>query len=690
VTLDLLLQLLVFGLSNGAVLALNALGVTIAYSTVRTLNLAHGDVFALTSVLVASLITGLGVRRDWPPALLAGALVALFVVAVLCGALLNVLIERAAFRPFRGRSRLSPLIATLGLSFILYQGALIWRKLLPSWIPGDHRSVPGLPEVPVDNVPDLLPGGALAFGHVTVRFHDAFVLAVAVLCALGVSWLLRRTITGRGIRACAQNPELAQVLGVDLDATIARSFALGGGLAGVAAFVFVLYYTRPFGQHGAESGLLAFTAALLGGVGSPLGALASSLLLGAGAALSDYTLAAQWTPVLMQALLVGVLVLRPAGLAAGDAAPEALQPFNRREHGARGGFSILPPAAAAAISKYTLRPLRFNPAAVAPYLLALTALLLPLVLGLRAQTLAAALGVFVLLALGLNVSLGLAGVLDLGFAASYGIGAYAAGILINRGAAPGAWLPQPLDFGVVLAASIAAAGLFGALKGALAGRLTSDTLAPATLALGLLVQQAALNLEGLTGGVGGLAALPLPRVLGVLLAQPAAQYVLVFALAALAALAGARVLHSRPGRAWRAGAADEVAAAASGVHVARERLLALALGSALAGAAGALSASLSGYVAPDMLDFQTSAMALAMVVLGGAGNVPGVIAGTLLIAGYDRVLIPQAGAWLAQSGLLDLRGTSALNFGLVLYLTVLLRRRGSMTWARRLLRKAGT
>ncbi|HLF02802.1 MAG TPA: hypothetical protein VI547_12550 [Anaerolineales bacterium] len=108
---EIVLQLLVFGISNGAGLALNAIGVTVVYGTVRTLNLAHGDVFALSSVLVVTLIRALNVTANFPPVQLAGALMVVLAAAMLFGALLNVSIERVAFRPFRNRSRLAPLIA---------------------------------------------------------------------------------------------------------------------------------------------------------------------------------------------------------------------------------------------------------------------------------------------------------------------------------------------------------------------------------------------------------------------------------------------------------------------------------------------------------------------------------------------------------------------------------------------------
>jgi len=117
---EIFFQILIFGLSNGAVLALNAIGVTLIYSTVRTLNLVHGDVFALSSVFVTSLVNLIGIQRNWTPAQIVVSLSLTFVGVISFGALLSMGVNQLGFKPFRGRSRLAPLIATLGLSFILY------------------------------------------------------------------------------------------------------------------------------------------------------------------------------------------------------------------------------------------------------------------------------------------------------------------------------------------------------------------------------------------------------------------------------------------------------------------------------------------------------------------------------------------------------------------------------------------
>lgn len=670
---ELFIQLLIFGLTNGAVLALNAIGVTVVYGAIRTLNLAHGDVFALTSVLVITVIKALGLNAAMPLPILLGGLSVSLLAAMGFGALLNVIVERIAFRPFRGKSRLAPLIATLGLSFILYQAALIWRTLLPSWVPRDHRSVPGLPEVPLeDRIPELLPKVNLvkALGlplNITFNFSDLFVLLVALLFTLAVAAFLSRTSTGRAIRACSQDWVLAQICGVDPDATLRRAFAFGGALAGAAAFIFALYYTRPFGNHGAESGLLAFTAAILGGIGSPVGALISAATLGAVGAFSDFFLAAQWTPVLLQALLVGLLILRPTGFAAEE----------RNEDLTAGQRDSVAISLAGGRGRLDQRLV---------WALLGLCLLYPLIdsaFGLGWQVLMASIGIYMLLALGLNLLLGVAGILDLGYAVSFGVGGYCAALLTQGYLGIGRYLPQPLDFAVVALFTALVCGAFGYIKGRLTLRLRSDYLAVVTLSIGIMAGLVIVNLSDLTGGVGGLAALPPPTLAGLGLRSETAQYYLVAALVVLMAFACQRLLASRVGRAWFAASADETAAAATGVDVAGYKTLALAASSVLAGLAGALYASVFAYVSPEMVGFHVSALLLAMVILGGAGSVPGALLGAFVIVGYDRLIVPRLGDLLAlfwPTGLSlgyapDIRGASYFNFGLALYLTVLIRAR---------------
>jgi branched-chain amino acid transport system permease protein len=656
---DLLVQLLIFGLVNGAILALNAIGVTVIYSTVRILNLAHGDVFALTTALVTSTINIIGLNLSWPASSRLLILGGLLVAAIACGALLSMGVEALAFRPFRGKSKLAPLIASLGLSFILFQGAMVWRTYQKSFIRGEHRSVPGLPEVPTDGIPNFLPHTNLLAGRVVLQASDVFVWIAAILFVVVTTYILLRTRLGRTIRAVAQNEELAQMVGINREGAIRRAFALGGALAGAAAFVFALYYSRPFGSDGAESGLIAFAAALLGGIGSPIGALASGLLLGVLGSISDYFLTTQWTPILLLGLLTAILVWRRGGFA-GEQVSEDVA--------VRDSIVLTAPAQNPRTRRWLVAMLG-------------VLALLPIVTTLMnwsGQILLRGLGIFILLALGLNILLGVAGVLDLGYAISFALGGYVSAILTLR---------APLDFIWVLLASAAVAGLFGLIKGSASLRLRGDYLAVATLALGLMMQQVIINGGDLTGRAQGLSTVPAPHILGLRLATPLSQYYLVFVIVLAAAFASGRLISSRTGRAWLASSEDETAAASLGVNAARYRQWAFVLSSALAGVAGALYASTFSYVDPDIAAFHVSAMLLAMVILGGAGRTGGAILGTALIYSYDKFIIPQLASLLAllwPQGVFigmvpDIRGTNFFNFGIALYLTVLWRARQHKT-----------
>ncbi|HYU18930.1 MAG TPA: branched-chain amino acid ABC transporter permease, partial [Chloroflexota bacterium] len=306
----LVLQLLIFGLTNGTVVALNAVGFTLAYSVARQMNLAHGNVFALTTVLVSSLTGALGVTATAPALVRVGALVVLAGCGAACGATLNAAVERLAFRPFRiGRDPLAPLVASVALSFLLLGVAVRWHAAYSIPQPG-HQGV----NLPLLAMPDLLPRVELGWGGVSFTLKDGLVLLVTATTVTATATFLARTRGGRLLRAVAQDPELAALCGADPMRAQTLAFALAGGLAGFGAAIFATYYGGAWGQHGLRSGLAAMTAAVLGGVGNPGGALIAGVGLGVFGSLSDYILDAYWTPVLILVLLVGLLAFRPAGL----------------------------------------------------------------------------------------------------------------------------------------------------------------------------------------------------------------------------------------------------------------------------------------------------------------------------------------------------------------------------------------
>src|SRR5919202_1203296 len=503
---ELLLQLLAIGLSNGAVIALNAIGVTLVYGAVRTINFAHGDLYALSSGLVTFIIEHLGLQRGFQFGWRVGGLLLALAAALIFGALLNVAVERLAFRPFRDGAYVAPLIASVGISFVLYQNALIWRKTQPDYHRTEHRSVPGIPEVPRMSIPDLLGRHNLLAGtrlHVVYTTKDLLVLVVAAGLALLVQLFLRRTRARRAVRACAKDAELAELCGVNRDGAIPLAFAAGGALAGAAAFVFSIYYDRPFAQHGAQSGLIALTAAVLGGIGQATGAFWSGLLLGVLAAFSDFFLQAEWTPVLVLMILIALLVLRPTGLLGAERAEDL--PATDDTARPRGRV---------------YRDLPLRALIVVAVVAACAYPALDSAFGLHFQIILVRILLWMLLALGLNIVLGFAGMLDLGYAACFVIGAYTAGALTDTYGPLSTLVPHVSDFIPVVLISASVAGLFGAAIGAFGRRLRSDYLAIVTLAFGQIVPLVLVNLHKWTGGPNGLSALPPPRLLSIRLGRP--------------------------------------------------------------------------------------------------------------------------------------------------------------------------
>jgi branched-chain amino acid transport system permease protein len=262
--------------------------------------------------------------------------------------------------------------------------------------------------------------------------------------------------------------------------------------------------------------------------------------------------------------------------------------------------------------------------------------------------------IYTVLALGLNIVVGFAGLLDLGYAAFFAIGGYTAAFLTS---------PQSPLFGifqtnfyVAMALSFLVAAMFGVILGAPTLRLRGDYLAIVTLAFGEIVPRAFLNLEQWTKGSKGINPIGRPTIpwfqdgqlttLQLSNSDQTPWYYLIFVVGCISVFAIYRLAHSRIGRAWMAVREDELAASAMGIDLVQTKLLAFALGASFSGFAGSLWASMLQLIDPFQFDFSISIVVLCMIILGGIGNIWGVIFGGVVLGFYDRVLTSEASNWL--------------------------------------------
>ncbi|HEY1654612.1 MAG TPA: hypothetical protein VGF86_05835 [Candidatus Tumulicola sp.] len=280
---------------------------------------------------------------------------------------------------------------------------------------------------------------------------------------------------------------------------------------------------------------------------------------------------------------------------------------------------------------------------------------------------------YVVLALGLNVTVGYAGLLDLGYAAFFAIGAYTYGLL----ASPQFDLHLPFWALLPLAAGLAA--LFGLLLGTPTLRLRGDYLAIVTLGFGLIVPQVLQNLTKYTGGPNGVSALDIPSFFGRSFGTGATAYYFVTLAAVVGVIAiVTNARDSRLGRAWMAIREDELAAAHMGVNTTGAKLAAFALGAAIAGLAGVVFAAKLSLVSPDLFGFQVSVLILSMLVLGGMGNVAGVVVGAIVLGLVNGTILPQIDGIV--NGVLhtsvDLTNYNFFIYGAILVLLMLFRPEG--------------
>ncbi len=295
------------GLAVGAIYALVALGYTMVYGVLRLINFAHSEIFMIGAMATLFVLTLVGVPGPLTGFALIGLLLLLLVCAMAAAGGAAVLLERIAYRPLRkkGASRLAALISAIGASLFLQEFfALI---VIPNVF-----DRPGRLQTPVPRVVerDIL----FSIGTFDVRINDLIVFVAAVVMMVLLDQVVNRTRIGRGIRATAQDPEAAVLMGVNIDTIVRMTFLLGGAMAGVAGVLYALQIENVDYRMGFILGIKAFTAAVLGGIGNIRGALLGGFLLGLIENWGAIFFGSEWKDVIAFVVLVVVLLFRPTGI----------------------------------------------------------------------------------------------------------------------------------------------------------------------------------------------------------------------------------------------------------------------------------------------------------------------------------------------------------------------------------------
>jgi branched-chain amino acid transport system permease protein len=296
------------GVTNGCVYGLVALGYTLVYGILELINFAHGDVFMLGGMFTITYATNFfGLHQGQGAAIVPIVIVVLLLVMLSCGAL-NAAIEFIAYRPLRSAPRLAPLITAIGVSFIIENiGLIFWG-----------------PEYVVS--PDVLPhSDVFHIGTFDYTWNRLIALMITVPVLVGLTYLIRNTRQGKAMRATAQDQDAAAIMGINVNRTISFTFLIAGALAGAAGLVYALYFTSVRFDQGFQLGLIAFTAAVLGGIGNLPGAVLGALLIGMlqgwNEGLNWHAPGSDWTESIVFTILILILVFRPEGLL-GEQTPE--------------------------------------------------------------------------------------------------------------------------------------------------------------------------------------------------------------------------------------------------------------------------------------------------------------------------------------------------------------------------------
>ena len=296
--MDYFLQQLINGVTLGAIYGLVAIGYTMVYGIIGMINFAHGEIYMIGAFIAVISFLAVGLLGiTWVPL----AVVLVLILTMLFTAVYGWTVERLAYRPLRGSVRLAPLISAIGMSIFLQN----YVQLVQG------ARVKPLPPVMSDVI--VLADQAGGF-RVSVSALQLLILALTVALMIGFTQVIARTSLGRAQRACEQDMKMASLLGIDVDRTISLTFVMGAALAGVAGVMVTMYYGVVDLYIGFLAGIKAFTAAVLGGIGSLPGAMLGGLLIGLIEAFWSAYFSVEYKDVATFVILVLVLIFRPTGL----------------------------------------------------------------------------------------------------------------------------------------------------------------------------------------------------------------------------------------------------------------------------------------------------------------------------------------------------------------------------------------
>ncbi len=292
------IQQLINGITLGSIYGLIAIGYTMVFGIIGMVNFAHGDVFMLSAFIALIVLLALTQLLGIGP--LALALFIVLIAAMLLTSLWAWAIERLAYRPLRGSFRLAPLISAIGMSIFLSNLVQVTQG---------PRNKP---------VPEIL-NGVFTFGEasgytVSLSYKQILIVTVTALLLAAFWYVVQMTAIGRAQRACEQDRKMAALVGVDVDRTISLTFVMGAALAAVAGLLFMIYYGVVHFNDGFVPGVKAFTAAVLGGIGSLPGAVLGGLLIGLIETMWSAYFSSDYKDVATFSILVIVLVFLPSGL----------------------------------------------------------------------------------------------------------------------------------------------------------------------------------------------------------------------------------------------------------------------------------------------------------------------------------------------------------------------------------------